>query len=758
MLKAKFTKIYSALKIPLRLAASFAGGLVFSIPFLSGSFSPFAVSFSAALGGWYSLAAALGSAAGFFSFHTGASSFRYFAALVVSASALRISIDVFRLKRDKLLKILCPALSTLAVNCIYLLAQKFSPGLAAGIAVETALTAAAVPVFSEGVRLLLHKPLTIKKGKEKNAVCLLLLLSMITAHLNYFDPVGTAVMIFCNYLMILCFSYSRDFYGGTVAGICCAFTYALEGGGDFLCVAMPMCGCACDFFELGRYSGAAVSFLCAAAGCVMSENVSLVNVLPAAASAAVFCLLPNRLLYYEEAPASEIEISSFAFSDNAKKLAGAVESIGECMSAVRQSLVPFEKPRLEAEIKKARERTCGTCELKESCVNEIRNADDSFYEKTAASVISGSPCADSFPENFETTCYRSAQMTDEINMAYYTYRTKVMAQNKINRIQSLAGDQFRTFGGVIGSACTTLERTGTAEKTHCYELLQTAKEYGLNVKKAERCKDKAGRDYFELTFIKPENNFSVNELLRKICADTGFELDFPTLIQKDREYTLIFKQKERFEFKIAAASVPSTGKGVCGDYYRCFKDSAGRQIVLLSDGMGTGGRAAVDSAFTCETVSNLLKAGMDIKTAVAALNSAMIMKSTDESLATVDLLRIDPVSGTAEIFKCGAAPTFISSGKNQSVLDPESTPVGILDNVNMAFSELQADEGDFFLLVSDGVSCERYRWICSELSARQTDSPSELARHILTCARDRLLGKRLDDMTVIAVIVKGKQG
>ncbi|MBQ7595259.1 MAG: hypothetical protein IJU45_01205, partial [Clostridia bacterium] len=217
-MKEKFAEIYSVLRVPIHLAASFFGGLVFSLPFLSGSFSPFAVSFSAALGGLYSLAAALGSAVGFFSFHTGASSFRCFAALVVSVSALRISIDVFKLKRDRLLKILCPALSTLAINCIYLLAQKFSPGLAAGIAVETALTAAAVPVFSEGVRLLLHRPLKIKKGEEKNVVCLLLLLSMVTAHLKYFETVGTAVLIFCDYLMILYFSYSRDFYGGTVAG------------------------------------------------------------------------------------------------------------------------------------------------------------------------------------------------------------------------------------------------------------------------------------------------------------------------------------------------------------------------------------------------------------------------------------------------------------------------------------------------------------------------------------------------------------
>lgn len=753
-MKEKLLAFYELIKIPCRMLLCFSGGLIFSLPFLSGSFSPFAVSFAAALDGIFSVAAAVGSAVGFFAVHTGASSFRYFAVLVVSTSALRISLDVFGLRRDNLLKILCPGISTFLINMIYLFSQKFSPTLIAGIAAETALTAAAVPVFAEGVRRFRHKPLKTKPGEEKDVVCLLLLFSTLTAHLKYFDTAGTAALIFLDFMMILYFSYSRDFYGGVAAGICCGFTYALDGSGEILCVIMPMCGCVCDFFELDRYRGAAASFLCAAAGCVISGDISFAKILPAAAASAVFCLLPQNLLYFKaEQMTEDIGSNSFSFSKKAKNLACAVENISDCMSAVRTSLEPFEQISLEKEIEKTREKICSGCELKESCANEIRKADRDFYKKAADAVRSGGIDLTDFSDNFESTCLLSDEMTRKMNEAYFTYRTKVTAQNKIKRIQTLAGSQFKTFGGVIGSACTTLERLGTVEHAHSRELLSSAKEFGLEVKKSDICKDKAGRDYFELSFVKSKDNFSVSELLDKIIKDTGFELDFPTLVQNGSEYTLVFKQKEKLKFNIAAASMPSAGKGVCGDYYRCFKDDAGRQIVLLSDGMGTGGRAAVDSAFTCETVSSLLKAGIDEKTAAAAVNSAMIMKSADESLATVDLLRLDPVLCTAEFFKCGAAPTFIRKGKKQLVLEPESTPIGILDSVNMAAGRAEAEAGDIIVMVSDGVSCERYGWISSEIGAWQSDSAGELARHILTCARDRQLGKRLDDMTVLAIII-----
>lgn len=753
-MKSRIIRAYKFLKIPIGIAVSFAGGFVFSFPFLSGNYSPFAVSFSAALNGFFSASAAIGSAVGFFVFHSGASSFRYFAVLVVSTSALRLSLDVFRLKRDKLLKLLCPAVSTLIINAIYLFSQKFSPGLAAVTAVESVLTATAVPVFEKGINQLIHKPLRVNHGEEKDIICRTLLVALAAAHFMYFDKIGTAAVIFIDFLMILFFSYSGEFYSGVAAGVCCGFAFALNGGGDFLSVMMIMCGCVCDFFEPGRFKGAALSFLCAAAGIALNSEDNLWYLLPAGAASAIFCIIPEKYLYFkEEKLTQQVDVNSFALSKNAKQIASAVEGISECMSAVRTSLEPFTKLRLEDELRKTREKVCAECELKESCVNEIRQADDMFYKRIAEDVRCGRLGIKSFSDKFESTCCCSDKIIREFNKANFVYRTNVTAQNKMNRVQSLAGSQFKTFGGVIGSACATLERLSTAEKSPSAALMLSAKEFGLDVKRADICLDKAGRDYFEITFLKSKENFRVNDLLNKICADTGYRLDFPTLIQKGNEYTLVFRQSERLKFKIAAASAPSTAKGVCGDYYRCFKDDSGRQIVLLSDGMGTGGRAAVDSAFTCETVSALLKAGIDEKTAVAALNSAMIMKSTDESLSTVDLLRLDPVEETAEFFKCGAAPSFISKGRNQSVLEPESTPVGILDNVNMAAGKISIEPGDIILLVSDGVSGERYRWICSELSARQAESAGELARHILTCAKDRMLGKRPDDMTVIAVMV-----
>ena len=90
----------------------------------------------------------------------------------------------------------------------------------------------------------------------------------------------------------------------------------------------------------------------------------------------------------------------------------------------------------------------------------------------------------------------------------------------------------------------------------CSCLAACAEEFGIKIKDASVSKDSAGHETLSLSFEKPQENFNVSLLTKKLCSDTGYELSFPTLIQNDDIYTLIFKQKEKLGFKIAAAVKP----------------------------------------------------------------------------------------------------------------------------------------------------------------------------------------------------------
>ncbi len=74
--------------------------------------------------------------------------------------------------------------------------------------------------------------------------------------------------------------------------------------------------------------------------------------------------------------------------------------------------------------------------------------------------------------------------------------------------------------------------------------------------------------------------------------------------------------------------------------------------------MGSGGRAAVDGAMASGLISRLLQAGFRSDSALRMVNSALMVKSGDESIATVDIACLDLFSGHLDSLKAGAALPF----------------------------------------------------------------------------------------------------
>ncbi len=744
------------LKIPLY----FLGGLLFSFPYTGGAFSPFAAPFSVSCEGVYSIAAAAGSIAGIPMFQSGLTGFRNFAVIMLCAAVYNIALRAFGTEKENLLRIICPTVCCFAVNSVFLISQEISADLIISVICETVLCGAAVPVFSEAVRQIRSKTVfQTTENQKKNFFCFILSLTLALSHLRYIGIFGESICCLAFFSLILYFSKAKDSYAGIITGICCAFVFAMNGEADFASPVFALCACVLSFFNLERrVFNAAVAVACAFAACAFGEYTDFLPIVPSAAAAGIiYCVIPEKYLEIKNETTEENICAKSSGTYKSNSIASAVGSISDCVSAVRKTLEPLVAPELQKELVRAKNKICGECEIHDSCINEIKDSSNPCFRKIAEAFNSGEPDFSCFPKNFSAACYRSDEMLKEMEKAYFIYRTNVNAGNRINRMQTLAGGQFLTFGGIIGQACEAAAGAAVITSKKDAVCAAAVKDFGVEIKDARICTDKAGREYFDVSFLKPKDNFSVTALTEKLKTDTGYELDFPALVQNGDVYDLIFKQKEKLIFNIAAAVKPASGKSVCGDYYRCFKDSFSRQTVLLSDGMGTGSRAAVDSAFTCETFCNLIKSGLDEKTAAAAVNCAMIIKSTDESFSTVDFLRLDPILKTAEIFKCGAAPSFILKKKNVSVIETESTPIGILDSVNMSASKFEVEAGDVVLIVSDGVSADRFGWISNELKSWNGSEAAPLAKHILQCAADRKIGKRSDDMTVIAVCVADKQ-
>ena len=170
--------------------------------------------------------------------------------------------------------------------------------------------------------------------------------------------------------------------------------------------------------------------------------------------------------------------------------------------------------------------------------------------------------------------------------------------------------------------------------------------------------------------------------------------------------------------------------------------------MMLSDGMGSGGRAAVEGALTCELFRRLLGGGFDFDSAVRIVNSALMIKSEDETLSTADCLGVNLYNGRAVISKAGAAQSYHVRDGFVTRIDLPSLPLGILCETDTAKYTFTAEAGDMIVMISDGVPTDDSLWFENMLKSYDGQPAGDFARLLVANAVSRRPEGDDDDITV----------
>ena len=181
------------------------------------------------------------------------------------------------------------------------------------------------------------------------------------------------------------------------------------------------------------------------------------------------------------------------------------------------------------------------------------------------------------------------------------------------------------------------------------------------------------------------------------------------------------------------------GKGcsrISGDNFALLDLQGGRQAAILSDGMGAGEDACRESTMVIELLEELLGAGFPEKAAIRMLNAALVMGREEIHYSTVDMTIFDLYTGTCEIVKAGASSTFIKKSGQVEHLSSSSLPIGVVNRIEIDAATRQLDDGDFVIMVTDGVLDALpvgEQDILLETIIQGTDmcNPKELAHHVL---------------------------
>jgi len=178
----------------------------------------------------------------------------------------------------------------------------------------------------------------------------------------------------------------------------------------------------------------------------------------------------------------------------------------------------------------------------------------------------------------------------------------------------------------------------------------------------------------------------------------------------------------------------------------------GRYIIALSDGMGTGKKAARESGDAVALLEKLLRAGVDLLSTLSAVNRLLALRSEGDMFTTLDCCLVDLVSGRCECAKQSAAPTVWISASGVTLLSGDSLPLGILEEAPPERQSFTLKEGDWLIFVSDGI----YDALGADLPALAATCACGDPTGAAICLVDAAAGRNCkDDMTVVAARVIG---
>ncbi len=215
-----------------------------------------------------------------------------------------------------------------------------------------------------------------------------------------------------------------------------------------------------------------------------------------------------------------------------------------------------------------------------------------------------------------------------------------------------------------------------------------------------------------------------------------------------------FRRTRPMEYEVGLARQSKKSSSVSGDTYLAKRLSDGKLILVLSDGMGSGSRAAMESRATVSLLEHLLETGFSKDVAVRTVNSILLLRSPDEIFATVDLSIIDLVRRTGEFIKIGAAPSFLIRDDEIMVIKSASLPIGIVNHIEIKTTRKMLRPGDILVMVTDGVLDSRkdltYKeeWILGFLRDLRYWGPQQIAESLLEKALAQA-AELADDMTIL---------
>lgn len=736
-----------------------AVGFIMSRGAVLGNLLPFGISFIAGCSLTYTPAAATGVFLGYFIPAIGSGGFKYIAAAFAVVAV----------------KLLLGGLKRLSSNPIFLSAMAFLASFLTSAVTLSGLNFNFLNVLCESLFSAMGAFFVCRCFNSfKNAAAglradelasLSVLIGMALTGINGFTFNGISLGHILGIAVILTAAKYGGILSGSVSGITVSFAMCLSGVSGEIAVVYAFTGLIAGVFSsFGKYVQTAVPLVFSLAGSVISGSPVLIaqTVIEAALGSALFLAVPRRAgirlgkLFSAYPRLSAPDGVKRSLSMRLDIAAGALCDVSDTVEQVAAELSKINSPDFGSVITAVEQDACAGCKLRLHCWESKRDDTLKAVLEMTNAVKSGERSPENVaPEEFKGRCLRVARVANAAYKRYSDYASRIAAENRIDEVRGVVSDQFDGISAMLSELSRELEKDDRFDNSAAEKAAAALKNLDIRVEECSSKTDKYGRMTIEMR-VKKDPSLIINKLqvMKMVSVVCERDFDIPSVSENGGEIFIVLNEHAALRVDVGVEQKCASDSAMCGDAYKYFFDGRGHFIMILSDGMGTGGRAAVDGAMASGLMCRLIKAGFGYDCSLRILNSSMLFKSTDESLATVDIASIDLFTGRVELYKAGAAPTLVRRSGRTGKAESTSLPAGILREVSFDKAVVRCKENDIVVLMSDGAVSEGTEWIKDEIEGFEGGTAEQLSERICEGAKRRRTDGHEDDITVMAAVIK----
>ncbi|MHA7584442.1 stage II sporulation protein E [Paenibacillus vandeheii] len=406
------------------------------------------------------------------------------------------------------------------------------------------------------------------------------------------------------------------------------------------------------------------------------------------------------------------------------------------------------------------EGTCSGCFKKAQCW-DAKFIQTYKYMTDVMSSIEANPemSGKQIPVEWNRVCAKPEEVLEVMRAQYGLHQHNMQWKRQIIDSRQLVAEQLSGVSQVMEDLAKEIQRESDEMVQQEEQIRDALESLGLSIHSIEIINLEAGNVEIEIVHAYTRGFDECRKMIAPLISDVLDEhiavLNETMLDPRQGLATVTFGSAKTFEITTGVAAAAKGGDVMSGDSFSTVELGNGTFAVALSDGMGNGERARMESSAALNILEQLLQSGMDEKLAIKSVNSVLLLRSPEEMYATVDMALIDEYTAETTFMKIGSTPSFIKRGQEVIQVSASNLPIGIIKDIEVDLVTVQLQPGDVLIMMTDGIydapgyAVNKELWMKRLIQEIDSDDPQEVADCLLESVIRYQQHEIYDDMTVI---------